>query len=171
MGSLIEVYLDRAGNEIMAAESLKRLSEQEEDKVSFNLPDDISFYSSVISHSYYAIFYAAKALLLIKEIITKSPEVHKKTFEEFKKNFVDTKELDISFLKIYRKMIVRADVLLEIFKDEKWKRGHFTYQTIPQANKEPAEDSLKNSKFFVANIMKVIKESNLSKSELQADCL
>src|SRR3989338_7238775 len=159
MGSLFELYVDRANNEIMVAESLKRLSEKEEDKVNFDLPDDTSFYSSVISHSYYAIFYATKALLLIKGISTKSPEVHKKTFEEFKKNFVDTKELDVRLLKIYKKMIVRADELLEIFKDEKWKRGHFTYQTIPQANKEPAEDSLKNSKFFVSNIMKVIKES------------
>jgi uncharacterized protein (UPF0332 family) len=158
MGSLTEIYLDRSNNEIMAAESLKRLSEKEEDKESFGLPDDISFYSSVISHSYYAIFYAAKALLLTKKIETKSPEVHRKTFDEFKKNFVDTKELDVSFLKIYKKMIVRADELLEIFKDEKWKRGHFTYQTIPQANKEPAEDSIKNSKFFVSNIMKAIKE-------------
>jgi uncharacterized protein (UPF0332 family) len=158
MGSLIEIYLDRANNELMVAESLKRLSEQENDKVSFDLPDDISFYSSVISHSYYAIFYAAKAILLTKDIETKSPEVHKKTFDEFNKHFVDTNELDVSFLKIYKKMIVRADTLLEIFKDEKWKRGHFTYQTIPQANKEPAEDSLNNSKFFVSNIMKVIKE-------------
>jgi len=157
MGSLIEVYIDRANNEVMAAESLKRLSENDEDKMNFDLPDDISFYSSVISHSYYAIFYATKALLLIKGIVTKSPEVHKRTFEEFKKNFVDTKELDVNFLKIYKKVIVRADELLEIFKDEKWKRGHFTYQTIPQANKEPAEDSLKNSKFFVSNIIKVIK--------------
>ncbi|MBU1199821.1 MAG: HEPN domain-containing protein [Nanoarchaeota archaeon] len=160
MGSLTEIYVDRANNEIMVAESLKRLSEKEEDKVNFDLPDDISFYSSVISHSYYAIFYAAKALLLIKGIETKAPEVHKKTFEEFKQKFVDTKELDVSLLKIYKKMMVRADELLEIFKDEKWKRGHFTYQTIPQANKEPAEDSLKNAKFFVSNIMRVIKESN-----------
>ena len=134
----------QTNNEIMAAGSLKRLSEQEEDKISFDLPGDISFYSSVILHSYYAIFYAAKAILLTKDIETKSPEVHKKTFAEFKENFVDTKELDVSFLKIYRKMIVRADELLEIFRDEKWKRGHFTYQTIPQANKGPAEDSLKN---------------------------
>ena len=70
MGSLIDVYLDRANNEIMAAVSLKRLSEQEKDRVSFDLPDDVSFYSSVISHSYYAIFYAAKAILLTKDIET-----------------------------------------------------------------------------------------------------
>jgi len=84
--------------------------------------------------------------------------VHKKTFEEFKKNFVDTGILDVSFLKIYNKMIVRADELLQIFKEEKWKRGHFTYQTIPQANKEPAEESLRNTKTFVSNIIKVVKK-------------
>lgn len=159
MGSLIEVYLDRSNNEVMIAESLKRLTEEEEDKENFNLPEDSSFYSAVISHSYYAIFYAAKALLLTRNINTKAPEVHKKTFEEFKKHFVDTNDLDINFLKIYKKMIVRADELLQIFKDEKWKRGHFTYQTIPQANKEPANDSLKNAKFFISNIMVVVKES------------
>jgi uncharacterized protein (UPF0332 family) len=159
MGSLIEIYLDRANNEIMVAESLKRLSEKEKDKENFGLPDDVSFYSSVISHSYYAIFYSTKALLLTKNIEIKSPEIHKKTFNEFKNSFVDTNELDVTFLKIYKKMIVRADELLEIFKDEKWKRGHFTYQTISQANKEPAEDSIKKSKFFVSNIMKVIKNN------------
>ena len=84
--------------------------------------------------------------------------MHKKTFEEFKKNFVDTGILDVSFLKIYNKMIVRADELLQIFKEEKWKRGHFTYQTIPQANKEPAEESLRNTKTFVSNIIKVVKK-------------
>jgi uncharacterized protein (UPF0332 family) len=91
MGSLTEVYIDRANNEIMVAESLKRLSEKDEDKENFGLPDDVSFYSSVISHSYYAIFYATKALLLTKNIETKAPEVHRKTFDDFKKNFVDKK--------------------------------------------------------------------------------
>ena len=55
-------------------------------------------------------------------------------------------------------MVVRADDLLEIFRDEKWKRGTFTYKTIPQANKEPAEDSIRNAKFFVSNIANVIKK-------------
>lgn len=64
--------------------------------------------------------------------------------------------MDINFLNIYKKMIVRADELLQLFKDEKWKRGYFTYQTISQANKEPAKDSLKNAKFFVSNIIKVV---------------
>jgi uncharacterized protein (UPF0332 family) len=36
--------------------------------------------------------------------------------------------------------------LLEMYKQEK--RGDFTYNTIPQANKEPAEDSIKHAKDF-----------------------
>ncbi len=118
----------------------------------------MTFYSSVISHSYYAIFYSAKAILLTKNIRTCAPEIHKKTFEEFKENFVDTGTLDMKLLEIYREMVIQADELLEIFKFEKWKRGNFTYNTIPQANKEPAENSLKNSKLFVSNIAKVIQK-------------
>ena len=53
-------------------------------------------------------------------------------------------------------MIVKADELLQIFKDEKWKRGHFTYQTIPQANKEPAEQSIKNAFTFIRNVRLLI---------------
>ena len=156
MDSMVRIFLDRANNEIFAAESLKKLSEGERQKIEFNLPENVTFYSSVISHSYYSIFYAAKALLLLKNIRTSSPEIHRKTLEEFDRNFVRTGILDVKLLQIYQKMIIRADDLLEIFAKEKGKRGRFTYNTIPQANKEPAEDSLKNAKIFLANITKVI---------------
>jgi len=78
MDSLVEIFLERAGNEIMAAESLKKLSEENNAKEEFGLPEDTTFYSSVISHSYYAIFYAAKAILLTKSIKTEAPEIHKR---------------------------------------------------------------------------------------------
>ena len=67
--------------------------------------------------------------------------------------------MDVELLNIYKKMIVKADELLQIFKDEKWKRGHFTYQTIPQANKEPAEQSIQNAVTFVKNIRLVLENS------------
>ena len=151
--------IKRANNELVLAESVKLITEDAAIKLTLNVPDSMTFYSSVISHSYYSIFYAAKALLLTKKIRPISPEIHKKAFDAFKKEFVDTGILDVSLLEIYKKAIIRSDELLEIFKDEKWKRGNFTYQTIPQANKEPAEESLKNAKRFVANIAKVIEIS------------
>ncbi len=156
MDLMVKNYIERAENEIVIAETLKRLSSEMDAKQYFGISDRMTFYSSAISHSYYAIFYAAKAILLAKNIKTSAPEIHKKTFEEFKKNLVDNGVLDVKLLEIYEKMAIRADELLEIFKDEKWKRGNFTYNTIPQANREPAEDSLRNAKLFVSNITKIL---------------
>lgn len=155
MDIMVNILLKRADNELMTAEKLKILSDDKVSKDFMKIPEGITFYSSVISHSYYAIFYAAKAILLTKSIKTSSPEIHKKTYEEFERYFVNTGILDVKLLEIYKKMVVKADELLEIFKDEKWKRGNFTYRTIPQANKEPAEESIKNAKTFVSNIAKI----------------
>lgn len=152
MDLMIKVYLERGENELLAAKVLKKVTEEKETKKYLELEEETTFYSSVISHSYYAIFYGAKAILLTKNIKTEMPDVHKKTYEAFEENFVKTGILDMELLKIYQKMIVRADELLQIFKDEKWKRGHFTYQTIPQANKEPAEQSIQNALMFIKNI-------------------
>jgi|SRR3989338_2542074 len=155
MDTSVKLYLDRAGNELRVSIILKNLSQSDE-KAKFGAEKEDTFYSSVISHSYYSIFYAAKALLLTKGIKTAAPEVHRKTYEKFKKEFVDTGVIDIELMMIYRKMIVRADELLLIFKDEKWKRGHFTYKTIPQANKEPAEESIDNATKFIRNLRAII---------------
>ncbi len=155
MGSLTNIYLERSENEIFAAGSLKKLSNDLKAKQGFELPAGITFYSAVISHSYYAIFYAAKAMLLTKGIKTESPEIHRKTIEAFETHLVRTGILGVKLLRIYRTAAIQADSLLEIFKEEKWKRGNFTYRTIPQANEKPAEDSLKNAKTFVSNILKM----------------
>ncbi len=160
MDSMIRNYIERAQNELSVSVSLKKLSEEEDARKLFKIEEKDTFYSSVISHAYYSIFYAAKAILLTKGIITSSPDIHKKTFEFFKKEFAETGVLDVKLLEIYEKMVIRADALLEIFRSEKWKRGNFTYNTIPQANKEPAEESIANAKLFVSNIMKIIEKNS-----------
>jgi uncharacterized protein (UPF0332 family) len=158
MDLMIKNYINRSRNELVLADAINNISNKIDLKESLQIEDDMTFYSSVISHSYYAIFYSAKAILLTKGIKTQSPNIHKNTFNEFKENFVDNGILDVKLLEIYKKIVVRSDELLEVFKDEKWKRGNFTYNTIPQVNKEPAEDSLKNSKFFVSNIIKILEK-------------
>jgi len=137
------------------AEKLKEMSEDDKVRAFMQIPREMTFYSAVISHSYYSIFYSAKAILLTKRIKTYSPDIHKKTLDAFQQHFVDTGILDVKLLEIYKKLVIRADELLEIFKKEKRKRGDFTYDTIPQANQEPAEDSAKNAKIFLSNIKKV----------------
>ena len=158
MDSMVKIYIQRALNEISIAKLLFEISNNKNKKEEFNIEEETTFYSAVISHSYYSIFYAAKAMLLTKKIKTFAPEVHKKTYLAFKKQFVDSGILDIELLNIYKKMILRADELLQIFKDEKWKRGHFTYQTIPQANKEPANQSIQNAANFLKNIKTIIEK-------------
>jgi len=153
-----ELYLQRAENELIAAQILFRVSsDQKMQKDTFRLEKDFTFYSSVIAHSYYCIFYSAKAALIKEGVRTKTPNVHRKTVEAFETHLVKTGKLDIELLKIYRKMIVRAEYLLGIFSMEKDKRGLFTYQKLPQANREPANDSMENASFFFRNINKVLK--------------
>jgi len=148
MDSKADMYLRRAKSEIDAAGILLTASTNVDIKPMFNLSNESTFYSGVISHSYYGIFYCAKAMLLTKKIETESPEIHKKTFDEFKKAFIDTGLLDTKLLMIYQELIIRAETLLGIYQQEKKKRGDFTYNTIPQANKEPADESIRNVKMF-----------------------
>lgn len=158
MDTKVKIYTERAENEYDIARVMFKISQEQEIKLNLELEENETFYSAVISHSYYSIFYATKALLLTKKIETYAPEIHKKTFEEFKKHFIDTGELDVELLRIYKQMIIRAEALLEIYKVEKIKRGDFTYKTIPQANINPAKESLENAKIFLRNIKKIIEK-------------
>jgi uncharacterized protein (UPF0332 family) len=158
MDSMVRLYARRAENELKLAEIIFHISGNNELKTRLKANEEDTFYSASISHAYYSIFYSAKALLLTKGIKTESPEIHKKTYDEFKSNFVDTGELDIELLKIYKAMLVSADELLSLFKEEKRNRGHFTYQTVAQANMPYADNSIKNARKFTANILAVIKE-------------
>lgn len=158
MDSTARLFTERAKNEAKIAEVLFRLSEDMDAKKEFDVKEQMTFYSGTIAHAYYCIFYSAKALLTTKNIKTAAPKIHKKTFDSFKKHFVDTGIIDAELLKIYRSMIIRADDLLDIFSTEKRKRGDFTYKTIPQANKKPAEESLKNAQTFSTNILKIIEK-------------
>lgn len=157
MDSLVKIYMGRAENELRLARAVFLLSENTEMKKQAEAEISDTFYSAAISHAYYAIFYSAKALLLTKGINTKPPEIHKKTIEAFQKEFVDTGVLDFELLKIYKEIIITADELLNLFGRERWKRGHYTYQTIPQANNAFADESVKNARIFLQHVFAVIK--------------
>lgn len=147
-----KLYIRRSENEIKLSRIIITLSDKPEIQTAqFEIKDPETYYSAVISHSYYSIFYAAKAYLLKKGITTKAPQEHKKTYEEFKK-FVEQGAVDVELLKIYQQLMTRAETLLEIFQTEKSKRGKFAYRTIPQANREPAMESISNAETFFKHI-------------------
>lgn len=160
MDSQVKILINRANTELILAEKIKILTEDQEIRTILKIKKDMTFYNAVISHSYYSIFYAAKAYLLNKGIKINAPGEHLQAYEEFKK-FIDNNELDYELLKIYQDALIKAEVLLKIFKNEKEKRTDFTYKTFSQANQAPAEESIKNSKIFVANIIKIVENTVL----------
>ena len=75
------LYLERAKNEIKFAGIALFVSNNKKIQVDvMKIDEPETYYSSVISHSYYCIFYSAKAYLLKKGIKTKIPNEHKKTY-------------------------------------------------------------------------------------------
>lgn len=156
MDSMASILLNRSENEILAARLLGKLSDNEELAKNLELPKGTTFYSAVINHSYYAIFYCAKAYLLAKGIYLRSKQgQHQQVYHKFRR-LVKEGVIDNELLKIYEEIKIKAESLLEILHNEKEKRRTFTYETIPQANKEPAEDSIKNAIIFVSHLKKVM---------------
>ncbi len=149
-----KIYLARAQNELNLSMMVLKISDDKKMQVEIFTMKEDTYYSAVISHAYYSIFYAAKAYILLKGIKTSAPEEHRKTFEEFSK-LVDKGTIDLELLRIYQNMLIKADTLLHIFELEKGKRGKFTYRRIPQANQEPAQESISNAKTFFNNIYRL----------------
>jgi len=155
MNIKVKGYLDRAENELVLANANFSFSTADDVKLKLGIGMDKTFFNNVISESYYAIFYSAKAFLLSLEIKTEPPEEHKKTYEEFKK-IVESKRLNKRLAEIYEEESGKAEALLKIFFDEKRNRGRFTYNVNANANKSFAEQSIKNAKFFCSTIKHLI---------------
>jgi len=129
MDLIYKNYLERAQNEINLSEIIMQISENPSTQTNFKVTKIDTYFSSVISHAYYCIFYSTKAYLLNKGIKTTIPNEHKKTYEQFKK-LVEKGIIDKELLKIYEEILIKAETLLNIFEEEKKNRGEFTYQKL-----------------------------------------
>lgn len=149
--------MDGAKNELDLAKVIYKVSTETKFKLDLELKEDSTFFSNVISNSYYCIFYSAKAFLYAKGIVTYMPNEHRKTLKEFEKLAMSW-QIDLELLKIYKDIVVKAEELLGIFVKEKSKRSKFTYKMLPQANLKPARESLDNAKKFYKNINLLIRK-------------
>lgn len=154
----VKGYLERAESKLILAKANFELSIEPKLKEMMNIQTNRTFFNDVISESYYAIFYCAKAYLILHGIETSAPEEHKKAYEAFK-NMVESKKLDRQLAEIYEEESGKAETLLRIFFEEKKNRGRFTYNINANANKPFAEQSIKNAKLFLANIKSLIEGS------------
>lgn len=157
MDSISKLLVERALNELKLSKAVFNLSSDENTQEILGIEKPETYYSAVISHCYYSIFYLAKAYLKSKGISVSAPEEHGKTYEEFEKLVISGK-VDLELLKIYQSIMIKADTLLGIFKTEKKKRGDFTYKKFPQANKDPAEQSIRNAEKFYKHIIILLEQ-------------
>jgi uncharacterized protein (UPF0332 family) len=146
-----KIYLKRSENELNLSFIIHKISDDTKMQIDiFGVKED-TYYSAVIAHAYYSIFYAAKAYLILLGTRTRAPEEHRKTYDEFSK-LVDKGIIDVELLKIYHNTLIKADNLLQIYSVERSKRGMYTYHRIARANKEPANESTIHAKRFFGSI-------------------
>lgn len=156
MDSKVKLNIERAENELRLAKAVFNLSGNEESKINLGANPDDTFYSSAISHSYYSIFYSARALLFAKNIEIPEQGQHQAVYFKFKKLAAEG-VIEKALLDIYENAKEKAAALLGIFESEKAKRNHFTYKTIAQANIDPAKESIEGSVSFLSGIKEMLK--------------
>jgi len=155
----MKIYLERAEKEIIIGKTNLEISINKNLKKTLNIPEHMTFLNDVISEFYYSIFYAAKAYLILKGIETSPPNEHKKTYNKFKK-LVKSGKIDKKLIEIYDTEAEKAEVLLNIFQDEKKKRGRFVYNVDFNANIPYASESMENAIKFVSTIKMLIEKES-----------
>lgn len=156
MDSNINICLERSDNELILARAIQNLSQDSGiKKDNFHIPEEMTFYSAVIAHAYYAIFYSSKAYCLSKGEALPEQGQHSAVYYKFKK-YVKNGEINDELFELYKDAKIKAEALLQILDEEEENRATYAYQKLPQANKEPAEKSISNAAFFISHIKALI---------------
>ena len=110
-----------------------------------------------IVSSYYAMFYITHALLATINIRILKIRVHEATIYALAKYFIINKKLEDNLFFLYEDAEKRAEELFTTLSEEKKKRGRFTYERLPKANKQPAKESIENAAQFIRDIESILK--------------
>jgi uncharacterized protein (UPF0332 family) len=153
-------FLERAKHSIQVASRLLELQDSEQ------LPSSLW----VINSSYYAMFFAATALLAkFSHRIDSESGIHRLTYHALVHFFVnEDKKLEKHFIEEYREAVENAEELMQIsmknvdnllsdYAYEINKRKIFTYEYGMIAERKKAETSLDRARNFVQTVMNMIK--------------
>ncbi|MEK6937431.1 MAG: HEPN domain-containing protein [Nanoarchaeota archaeon] len=157
---LVHLKWQKAANDLSLAQGLLTLSTNLKIKSDLGYTKETTFFDWVIVCSYYSIFHAAQALLGTKGIKIVD-RMHTATVISFAKHFIINQELAEELFLIYEDAEAKSKELLEIFEEEKDKRGIFQYHRLSQNNLQPAEESLKNARTFLKAIQEVLQRKGL----------
>ncbi len=161
-GSSVQCRLkwQKAAHDLSLAEGLLKISTDIKMKVALGYLEDTTFFDWAIISSYYSIFHATQALLGMKGVRIDG-RMHHATMVSFAKHFIINDELAAELFLIYEDSEQKAKDLLEIFEEEKGKRGDFQYYRVSKGNLGPATESIKNANIFLEAVRDVLKKNNI----------
>ena len=155
----VEFFMEKSTQSVAVASRLLKLEDEEELRVDM----------WVINASYYAMFFAATALLSrFNHKIKTEAGIHKLTYHAIVHFFiVEDNKIEKHFMEEYHDAVDQAEELLQLSErktellirdlgNEMSKRKIFTYELGKTAERKKAETSLLRAKNFVTEIEKII---------------
>jgi uncharacterized protein (UPF0332 family) len=169
----VDFFMANAESSLRTASILQEISDENALKEALKVGMDFESYLWVIVSSYYAMFYAATAILAKQGIRTTGQIVHKVTADVLI-HFFGSNEKLAKLLEQYeeaqavglelvgredlmKRMQKKADELIIAYEGERKKRSKFQYDIGVQAKKGYAQTSLERAKDFVFEIRKLVK--------------
>ena len=166
-------FMANAESSLRTASVLQQISDEDSLKETLKIGSNFESYLWVIVSSYYAMFYAATAILAKQGIKASGQIVHKVTADALIHFFVSNEKLAklleqyeeaqtvglelIGREELMKKMQKKADELIISYEGERKKRSKFQYDIGVQAKRGYAQTSLERARTFVFEINKLIK--------------
>ena len=166
-------FMANAESSLRTASVLQQISDEDSLKETLKVESNFESYLWVIVSSYYAMFYAATAILAKQGIKASGQIVHKVTADALVHFFVSNEKLAklleqyeeaqtvglelIGREELMKKMQKKADELIISYEGERKKRSKFQYDIGVQAKRGYAQTSLERARTFVFEINKLIK--------------
>jgi uncharacterized protein (UPF0332 family) len=169
----VSFFMINAESSLRTASVLQQISDEDSLKETLKIGANFESYLWVIVSSYYAMFYAATAILAKQGIKASGQIVHKVTADALIHFFVSNEKLAklleqyeeaqtvglelIGREELMKKMQKKADELIVSYEGERKKRSKFQYDIGVQAKRGFAQTSLERARTFVFEINKLIK--------------
>ena len=166
-------FLANAESSLRTASVLEQISDDESLKETLQVGSNFESYLWVIVSSYYAMFYAATAILAKQGVKASGQIVHKVTADALIHFFASNEKLAklleqyeeaqtvglelIGREELMKKMQKKADELIISYEGERKKRSKFQYDIGVQAKRGYAQTSLERARTFVFEISKLVK--------------
>ena len=168
----VDFFMANAESSLRTASILQEISDENALKETLKVGMDFESYLWVIVSSYYAMFYAATAILAKQGVRATGQIVHKVTADALIHFFGSNEKLAklleqyeeaqavglelVGREELMKRMQKKADELIISYEGERKKRSKFQYDIGVQAKRGYAQTSLERAKDFVFEIRKLI---------------